>query len=257
VALTGNLHDLAVVELIQLLQRVHQTGLLVMTSGEQQARLYYRKGRLVDARNGGHTGIEALVDIVDWDSGKFEFEQGLETQEDTIQMDLHHVIMQALKIRDERKEEARLKEEEEARIRAAAAPSLGDELAAFVAGTEIIVYAALASASGELLAEARASRLPADVDELRDWLLHLANSHPGRQLRRVFVENEVGTSVVARLEDERIAVVVAERGAPFGAASLWMGKLAARFSGFAVAQVDSFAVQQGILAGSAPAAPVK
>jgi hypothetical protein len=225
VALKGNLRDLGVVEVIQLLHTVHQTGRLVLTSDHQQAWLHYRKGQLVDARTGNRTGTEALVEIVDWSSGEFEFEPGVAPQEETIQMELLHVIMRALKIRDERKEAERLKAETELQLRASQSASLSEELAAFVAGTDIVVYAGLADASGVLLAETRTAKAPPGMDQLRGWLLELAKSHPGPEFKKVFVEDEVGTAVIARAGAGRIAIVVADKSVPFGAVSLWVNKL--------------------------------
>lgn len=229
-ALKGNLRDVAVVDLIQLLHTVHQTGLLVLTAGHRQARLYYRKGQLVDARAGEHSGLEALVEIVDWASGDFEFEQGVAPQEETIQMELLHVIMNALKIRDERKEEERRRTEEESRVRASQSAALTEELGTFAAGADTLVYVGLADSSGVLLAEARNAKSPPGVDELRDWLLRLVKSHPGTDFKKVFVDDEVGTAVIARTSAGRFAIVVAERGAPFGAVSLWVSKLVVKFA---------------------------
>ena len=242
-ALKGNLRDLAVVDLIQLLHTVHHTGLLLLTSGQRQARLHYRKGQLVDARTRDQAGLEALVETVDWTSGEFEFEQGVEPQEETIEMDLPRVIMHALKIRDERKEAERRKADEASQLRASQNASLSEELAAFAAGADIIVYVGLADSSGGLLAETRTAKAPAGLDELRDWLLNLAKSHPGPEFKRVFVENEVGTAVIAQAGGGRIVIVVADKSAPFGAVSLWVSKLIARCSARAAPAAEPVAAR--------------
>ena len=59
--------------------------------------------------------MEALVRMVDWIEGSFEFLNDSEPTRKTFDMDLHRAVMQALKVHDERKEEeARLKLEKSA-----------------------------------------------------------------------------------------------------------------------------------------------
>ncbi len=228
-ALNGSLKDLAIVDVIQLLNRVNQTGALVLRDNGQQAWLYYRNGQLVDARTADHRGMDALIEVVDWTGGDFEFEPGVPPQGETIQMELHRVIMQALKIRDERKEEQRRRTEEAAKRRPLDA-ALNSELEKAVAGTGFVLYAGLADASGALLAEVRLAKAPPGIDEFRDWLLDSAIKHPSGALSRMFLENEIGATVVARAGTDRIAIVIAEKGPSFGVVSVWAGKLVARFA---------------------------
>ncbi len=228
-ALKGNLKDLSIIDVIQLLNRVNQTGALVLSDNGQKAWLYYQKGQLVDARTADFRGMDALIQVVDWTGGEFEFEPGVPPQGETIQMELHRVIMQALKIRDERKEEQRRKAEEASKKRPLDA-ALNEELGKAVAGTEFVLYAGLADPSGVLLAEVRTAKAPPGIDEFRDWVLDSAVKHPNGALSRMFLENEIGATVVARAGTDRIAIVIAEKGPSFGVVSLWAGKLVARFA---------------------------
>lgn len=242
-ALKGNLRELAVVDLIQLIQRIRQTGLLTLASDGNQARLYYRDGRLVDARAGEHSGSEALVDVVDWTDGDFEFTQGPTPQEETIQMDLHRAIMNALRTRDERKEEERRRKEEQSKRQVAPDPKLSEELAKLMAGADMMVYASLTDASGTVLAEARAAKAPPSIEALRDWLIQTATSHPGGDLRKAFLEDDAGTAVVARAGSGRIAIFIAEKGASFGSVSLWVGKAVGRLIALEEPQPDAALAQ--------------
>ncbi len=238
-ALKGDLRELAVVDLIQLVNRIHQTGALTLARDGRKARLYYRGGQLVDARTAEHSGNEALVDIVDWTDGEFEFEQGAAPpQEETIQMELHRVIMSALRIKDERKEDERRRAEEQARVRAAQDASVNEELAKLAAGADMMVYICLADTAGTALAETRTAKAPPSIDSLRDWLLKMAKSHPSGDFKRVFLEDEMGTTVVARAGSDRIAIFVAEKGASFGSVSLWVGKAVARLAALQVPQSE-------------------
>ena len=99
-ALKGNLEDLSVVDLVQFVHQTHKTGALVLNGDGGEAQLFYRDGDLIDARLGNEAGLEVLVRTVDWSRGEFEFQQGVEAQAETIQMDLHRAVMNAVKIRD-------------------------------------------------------------------------------------------------------------------------------------------------------------
>jgi len=119
--LTGTLADIGIVELIQFPHTGRKTGELLINGKEMKARLFYDNGALHHALAGENEGLAALIEIVDWKEGQFEFHLNIRSEKKTIQLDLHRAVMQALKVRDERRqaeEEARRKAEEEARRRA-------------------------------------------------------------------------------------------------------------------------------------------
>jgi len=240
VELKGHFRDqVGVVEVIQFLYSVRQTGRLVLTSDHRQAQLHCRKGQLVDVRAGDQAGTDALAEIVDWASGEFEFEPGVAAQEETLQMDLLHAVMHALKIRDERNEAERRKTEEELKLHLNQNSSLGEVLDAFASGADMIVYVGLADALGALLAEKRTAECPPGLNQLRDWLLKLTQSHPGPEFKKMFIEDEVGTAVIARAGSDRIAIIVADKSTPFGAVSLWANRLIAAITAHVTPQAKA------------------
>ena len=106
----GNLSDVRIVELIHLISQARKTGALAMSSGEQEAVLYFRKGELVDVRAGQDQGLEALSQVVGWSDGLFEFRSNAVTSEVTIDMELDTALTAAARIHNENK----LREQEEA-----------------------------------------------------------------------------------------------------------------------------------------------
>jgi hypothetical protein len=64
-----------------------------------------RKGSLVHVTQGDASGMDALVRVVGWREGTFEFLPDLEPEAKSIDLDLHRAVMQALKIHDELKAE--------------------------------------------------------------------------------------------------------------------------------------------------------
>jgi predicted regulator of Ras-like GTPase activity (Roadblock/LC7/MglB family) len=102
-ALKGTLDDLNIVELIQFPYAGRKTGQLVIEQKDQAGSMFYQDGKLVHAIYGEHEGFEAIVDIVGCEKGGFEFIPNVQPQQVTIKMDLHRLVMQALKTRDERR----------------------------------------------------------------------------------------------------------------------------------------------------------
>lgn len=115
--LKGTLADLGIVDLIQFPHAGRKTGEMTITGKAGEAKLYYEKGALVHAVLDDHTGMEALVLLVDWTEGSFEFNPDVEADVRTIQVDLHRAVMQALKLHDEMK-----LEEEQKRAQQSSAP---------------------------------------------------------------------------------------------------------------------------------------
>ena len=122
----GNLTDVRVVELVRLIGQARKTGALAMSSGDNESVLYFRKGTLIDASAGKDQGLDALSQIVDWSDGTFEFRNGAESDDVTIDMDVHAALIAAAGINNEKtaraQEEAWRKQDEEKRLAAESKP---------------------------------------------------------------------------------------------------------------------------------------
>jgi len=221
VALSGALADMDVIELLQFPGAGRRSGELVIAAGEQRAKLYYAKGRLVHATLGELKGQPVLARVVGWRTGEFAFHGEVAAPETTIEMDIHHVVMQAVKMRDEQ-EEARRRTEGQAK--AAVADPAAKALAGFVAATAWATAALVSSAEGQVVAQAA----KADAGELPAAPLSaLVADWPRGGLRRCIVEDEAGTLVAVPLPGGRLLLVAADRSAATGVVSMGVGKLAA------------------------------
>ena len=335
----GNLEDVGVLTLIQFAHQSRSSGKLVLKDAAGDAYLFYRDGDVVHAARNGEEGMDALVDIIDLAGGEFEFQNGVPSEKVTIAMDIPRALMNALRLRDERKlneavrlrqeaeereraaaaeEEARLKAEAEARQKAEEAARLqaeaearqkaeeaaklqaeaearqkAEEAAKLQAEAEarqkaeaeakqkaeeearlhveaearqnaeaeatakvaddpklLAEKAALAARLNELLAAApifscayisngggafiaRAERTTGELqrrERLRDSLLGLAAAYPPKALKRVFLEDEMGTGVLVALPGNRNLVAVADTTTPLGSISVGIGKFVARLA---------------------------
>jgi predicted regulator of Ras-like GTPase activity (Roadblock/LC7/MglB family) len=234
-ALMGTLADLGVVDLVQFPHAGRKTGELIVAGPEREARLYYAGGKLVHASSGGLRGIDALVDVVDWTQGEFEFRPAVEPPETSIELELHRAVMLALKTRDERKaeeERKRAAEDESERTKRAAEAQLGARLAAFVGGAPWALHACVIGRDGAVLAEASGEDgAPPEAARLCTALHALLDTYPRPGLRRALVEDALGTVVLGSLGEHRAVAVVAAREASVGAVSMAVSKLAATLAG--------------------------
>jgi hypothetical protein len=220
-ALSGALADMDVIELLQFPGAGRRSGELVIAAGEQRAKLYYAKGKLVHATLGDLKGQPVLARVVGWRTGEFAFHGEVAAPETTIEMDVHHMVMQAVKMRDEQ-EEARRRAEGQAKV-VAADPAV-KALAAFVAATTWASAVVVLSTEGQVLAQASkpdAGEAPAAA------LGALVAEWPRGGLRRCIVEDDGGTVMAVPLPAGRLLLVAADRTVATGVVSMGVGKLAA------------------------------
>ncbi len=238
-ALQGTLSDIGIIDLLQFPFAGRKTGELIVTSARRRAELFYKDGVLVDARTERHEGQDALVEVVDWEEGEFEFRPGVVAERTTIDLDLHRVVMLALKTRDERRAEEQRKRQEQSereRIRAEQMrehgidPEACRQLETAVHSQSAILHVTILGLNGDVLVEA--SSQEGEIEALQEMLMlvhTLRREHPRGALSRVLLEDSAGTLVAQVLGEGRLLVVLACPGVALGAASMAAGKLASLF----------------------------
>jgi len=231
-ALKGSLEDLGVVDLIQFVHQAHKSGTLELSGPDGKAQFFYRKGSLVDARLGDCAGLEVLVCTVDWCTGEFEFLPGEDDREQTIQMDVHRAVMNAVKIRDERRmEEEKRRAEAQVKAQQAAVPTLGNQLREMISGIAFLQYACVLDSAGQPLGEARGANGGAKgIEDLRACLHQFARSYPREGMKRIFIEDRAGTVVLAGMSEGRVLITLADGSASLGGVALNVGKLVSRLA---------------------------
>ena len=99
---TGKLDQFDLVDIIQLCCISKRTGRLQIARGAERGVLYLRSGQIIHAVSGGLEGDAAAYEIVGWSSGQFSFDDGLQPEKQSIQTGWEHLIMEAVRQRDER-----------------------------------------------------------------------------------------------------------------------------------------------------------
>lgn len=73
VALAGDLSLVSIFDAVQVIENSQMTGLLVIKSDTHLASVSFNYGKIVDAETGGHNGAKAFREIIELNSGTFEF----------------------------------------------------------------------------------------------------------------------------------------------------------------------------------------
>jgi hypothetical protein len=227
-ALSGTLADIGIVELVQFPSNGRKTGELIIAGIDDEARLYYADGALVHVVVGDESGMEGLVEVVSWTTGEFEFRMGVENDSRTIELDLHRVLMLALKTRDERAEAERKQGGKDPDSPVDALPPKAiDILTEIVGANDAISGAYVISDNGTILAQG-SDDFDIEAEDLQVLLNQLAGlygNYNRANLGKVFLDDEEGILHGARLASSHIAVLSAKKGASMGVVSMLMNKL--------------------------------
>jgi predicted regulator of Ras-like GTPase activity (Roadblock/LC7/MglB family) len=104
--LKGNLHDMAIADLIQHQCADRKTAHVLVQSGDQTVDLYFKGGELVHAALGKNEGEEVVFAVLRWEEGTFAVESAVEPPRVTIQRTWSGLLMEGAKRIDEETNES-------------------------------------------------------------------------------------------------------------------------------------------------------
>ena len=87
-------------EVVQLYGLANRTGILSVISDQGVGDIGFDGGRVIDARTGERTGVDAFNAILSWTSGSFHWQTGA-PPEHTIHTGLSELLLEAYRLRDE------------------------------------------------------------------------------------------------------------------------------------------------------------
>ena len=102
-AFEGDLKDLSIVELVQMLNLNKKSGILHI-EGKSKGEIYLKGGHLIGAKTEKKASEEAVYELVTFEKGSFKFEVTDKGLENNIKNSTMNVIMEACRIMDERKQ---------------------------------------------------------------------------------------------------------------------------------------------------------
>jgi CheY-like chemotaxis protein len=99
----GSLRQLGLPALLVMLEMEKKSGILVLRSGDQTARLFVQAGRIVAARNEakGLSGAEVVYGLLAWRDGQFDFRAMDVDMKDEIAASITHLLMEGARLADE------------------------------------------------------------------------------------------------------------------------------------------------------------
>jgi uncharacterized protein DUF4388 len=98
----GGVAGLGLSDLIQLNTANQFSGCFRVRYEDRVGLIFFRDGQIVHAEQGGRTGEEAFVDILQWPGGSFDVEPNVVPARRTIQKTCAHLLLDAHRILDER-----------------------------------------------------------------------------------------------------------------------------------------------------------
>lgn len=94
--------ELDISEIIQLAGQNKKRGLLTIFGEEDNALIYFDKGKIVHSSYSHLKGIDALVETLSWKDSRFMFEEGMTTDDVNIGCDYNSALLNAFQRYDER-----------------------------------------------------------------------------------------------------------------------------------------------------------
>jgi hypothetical protein len=100
--LSGNLSEVSLFDIVQIIENSKLTGVLLISSSVSQGEIHLIEGRIIGARAANEAGVPALGKLLDSSDGTFEFEKSNKEYEQTIQSSSNTaLILDMLRAKDE------------------------------------------------------------------------------------------------------------------------------------------------------------
>jgi DNA-binding response OmpR family regulator len=93
----GTLDDMTLVDVMQVLAMNRKTCSITLVKGKEVGKIYFREGRLLDAKRGNLRGDDAVYELLGWRGADFSIgEEPRATIQVTVTKDLHALIAEGL-----------------------------------------------------------------------------------------------------------------------------------------------------------------
>jgi predicted nucleic acid-binding protein len=100
-SISGQLENLPLPEIVQILNRGAKTACVTMVSRSGQGKIWFRDGAIVHARLGAHEGEAAFFHMLRFKVGEFSIQHGVEAHKQTVENDTMFLVFEGLRRIDE------------------------------------------------------------------------------------------------------------------------------------------------------------
>lgn len=230
-ALSGTLSDLGIVDLIQFPSAGHKTGELIVSGVEEEARLYFAKGNLQHISIGQLQGMDALVEVISWDKGEFEFRVGVEQKEKSLNIDLHQALMFALKTRDEKAAMDKRKPTD-GNNKNDWKQGLKHQFQEYLSANPYFQGICLLAEDGNAIVEiVKREAFQNEIEKIKKFICQIKENYPRSGFSRMLLDGDAGIVCSTCLPDKTIVLIVTSKEASLGAVSVNASKLTALIEG--------------------------
>lgn len=101
----GFMRGINLISFLQLIALEKKTCTVTAIKSDRKAKIYFKNGELMDAETDNLKGVEAILEILPWENCVLEIQNRCKIQTKKIPYDLHHLILEAMRINDEKNEQ--------------------------------------------------------------------------------------------------------------------------------------------------------
>lgn len=112
-SITGDLADINIFDIVQILENSRMSGVLTLRSGTRTGNVYFNEGQVVDATFGQKVGLEGFGELIEATEGQFEFEKTQTKYQARIEAGSNtSLILDVLRDKDEARHDAAVSADE-------------------------------------------------------------------------------------------------------------------------------------------------
>ena len=199
--------------MVQFPVTANKTGELLVAGVDGEARLYYAHGRLSHVLCGNATGLEAMIALVGWREGEFEFRQNVTADTESVTVPAAELVAQAINA-------ARERHAKKSGMQSVAVDGLQAAIEETAAKLDFVTHAILYTASGQMVCSWHRDAEDPGLLQLIDEIRTLFDTHPRKGLNKIYLTDTIGTCIASTINDSLILLLSADELASLGMVSL-------------------------------------
>lgn len=218
-ALTGTLADMGVIDLLKLPHSTEKSGELIIAGIEEEARMYYDKGQIYHSICGDSTGMDAIIELLFFQEGEFEFRSDVSSSQQTVNTAIDELIHQALAQKEqlaEKRTKSSLPIQPQGPVHSELSESVRDSSSRY----SYIRHVALYRRDGTAILNWDKDG-PDDVfNDIIGNVMALLDNHPRDGLHKIYMSHGHGTAVACLLNKDVILLMDSDASSSLGMLSL-------------------------------------
>ncbi len=100
-SVTGTLLEIPLPDVVQLLSNGRKTGMLLLNKAENEAKIFFEDGKVINAFCESKDGVEGFNKILEWEDGEFAFEVDVTMPEKKINLPTENLMLEGFRLLDE------------------------------------------------------------------------------------------------------------------------------------------------------------